>query len=197
MADMGKAHAHLFISKESHDGKNDVQVQVIRMADDDLPQIYINREDADGKVQLRIGAPSVPEPPAPPSPPRGTALPTPPIPPVMAFAMPHGEHNLVKKGTTTALGTREFDGVKAEGTRISYTIAAGEIGNEKPITVTSETWYSPELQVVVYTRHSDPRAGETSYRLAGIKRGEPPAELFKVPADYRSPKGAREKPRKE
>jgi hypothetical protein len=50
--------------------------------------------------------------------------------------------------------------------------------------VTTETWYSPELQVTVYSRTSDPRYGETIYRLANIKRGEPAAELFKVPDDY-------------
>lgn len=49
--------------------------------------------------------------------------------------------------------------------------------------VTSETWYSPELQVTVYSRYDDPRTGESIYRLAGIKRGEPSADLFRVPAD--------------
>ncbi len=70
---------------------------------------------------------------------------------------------------------------QAQGTQTTYTIPAGEIGNEKPIIVSSERWFSPELHVVVYAKTSDPRAGETTYRLTNIKRGEPPAELFRAP----------------
>jgi hypothetical protein len=62
--------------------------------------------------------------------------------------------------------------------------SAGRIGNKLPIEVVSERWHSPELNVVVFTRHADPRSGERTYRLENIKREEPSAELFKVPADY-------------
>jgi protein TonB len=34
------------------------------------------------------------------------------------------------------------------------------------------------------TKHSDPRFGETTYRLTNINRSEPARELFEVPADY-------------
>ncbi len=64
------------------------------------------------------------------------------------------------------------------------TIPAGQIGNERPIEVVSEHWYSPELQMVVMTRTADPRTGETVYKLTGISRGEPPRSLFEAPADY-------------
>lgn len=85
---------------------------------------------------------------------------------------------------TEKLEPRSFDGVQAEGTRTTTTIAAGQIGNEQPIQIVDERWFSPELQVVVMTRHSDPRAGETTYRLTNITRTEPSAALFQVPADY-------------
>jgi hypothetical protein len=104
----------------------------------------------------------------------------PPLPPLTLPIVPRG------KGETKSLGTREFDGIKADGTITSHTIPAGQIGNERPIVVTSERWFSPELHIVVYAKTSDPRAGETIYRLANVKRGEPSAELFKVPADYRT-----------
>jgi hypothetical protein len=106
--------------------------------------------------------------------------PPPPMPPMTLPMLPRG------KGDTKSLGTREFDGIKADGTMTTHTIPAGEIGNEKPILVTSERWFSPELHIVVYARTNDPRAGETIYRLANVKRGEPPADLFRVPADYRA-----------
>jgi hypothetical protein len=88
------------------------------------------------------------------------------------------------KSITTSLATREFDGVRAEGKSVSYSIPAGEIGNKNPIVVSTETWTSPDLQVVVYSRHSDPRVGDSVYRLANVKAVEPPAALFVVPEGY-------------
>ena len=82
------------------------------------------------------------------------------------------------------LGKQLIEGVEAEGTRTTVTIPAGEIGNERPIEIVSERWYSPELQLVVMTRHSDPRFGETTYKLTNINRTEPAKTLFEVPSDY-------------
>ncbi|HSE18027.1 MAG TPA: hypothetical protein VLB46_13310 [Pyrinomonadaceae bacterium] len=82
------------------------------------------------------------------------------------------------------LGKQNIEGVEAEGTRTTITIPAGEIGNERPIEIVSERWYSPELQLVVMTRHSDPRTGETTYKLTNINRAEPAKLLFEVPSDY-------------
>ena len=82
------------------------------------------------------------------------------------------------------LGKQLVEGVEATGTRTTITIPAGEIGNERPIEIVSERWYSQELQLVVMTRHSDPRMGETTYKLTNINRSEPAKTLFEVPADY-------------
>lgn len=86
---------------------------------------------------------------------------------------------------TESLGKQSIEGVEAEGTRRTVEIPAGEIGNERPIEIVFERWYSPELQVVVMTKHSDPRFGETTYRLTNINRSEPARELFEVPGDYK------------
>jgi hypothetical protein len=82
------------------------------------------------------------------------------------------------------LGKQNIEGVEAEGTRTTVTIPAGEIGNDRPIQIVSERWYSPELQLVVMTRHSDPRTGEATYKLTNINRAEPVKSLFEVPSDY-------------
>lgn len=87
-------------------------------------------------------------------------------------------------GTSKDLGTRDFDGIKAQGKLHTYEIPAGAIGNRNPIVVTDEHWFAPDLQVTVYTKHNDPRSGEVVYRLEKIKREEPAAALFAVPADY-------------
>ena len=86
---------------------------------------------------------------------------------------------------TEQLGTKEIEGVRAEGMKTTAVIPAGTIGNVRPIEIVSERWYSSELGVVVYSRRSDPRFGETVYRLTNITRSEPDPSLFQVPADYR------------
>ena len=86
--------------------------------------------------------------------------------------------------TKEDLGTQTMDGVSAQGTRLTHVIPAGEIGNEKPITVVREVWYSNDLQMVVMSKRSDPRFGDTTYTLTNLQRSEPDASLFKVPSDY-------------
>jgi hypothetical protein len=83
-----------------------------------------------------------------------------------------------------SLGQKMFDGILAEGKRVTTVLPAGAIGNQQPITVQSEQWFAPDLEILVMTRHSDPRTGETSYSLSNITRGEPAAGLFDVPPDY-------------
>jgi len=85
---------------------------------------------------------------------------------------------------TEDLGKQTINGVLAEGTRHTRTIPAGQIGNEKPITIIRETWYSSDLQMVVMSKHSDPRFGQTTYTVSNIQRNEPSASLFTVPSDY-------------
>jgi len=85
---------------------------------------------------------------------------------------------------TEALGKQMVEGVEAEGTRTTITIPAGQIGNEQPIEIVNERWYSNELQAVVKTVSSDPRTGTTTYRLTNVQRSEPSATLFQVPSDY-------------
>lgn len=86
--------------------------------------------------------------------------------------------------TTESLGKKVIQGVEAEGSRSTVTIPAGEIGNERPIQIVDERWYSPELQTVMLTRHTDPRLGETVYQLTNLSRSEPVRSLFTLPADY-------------
>lgn len=94
------------------------------------------------------------------------------------------EMDLKNSSQKESLGTQMIEGVQAEGTRTTLTIPAGAIGNDLPIQVVSERWYSPELQTVVMTKHSDPRMGDTVYRLTNINRNEPASSLFQAPADY-------------
>jgi hypothetical protein len=80
------------------------------------------------------------------------------------------------------LGTQTLEGVSAQGKRETVTIPAGQIGNERPIEIVTETWFSPDLHTMVLRKHSDPRVGDSTYRLTEIKRNEPDASLFQPPA---------------
>lgn len=83
-----------------------------------------------------------------------------------------------------SLGQQTIEGVVADGKRITRTIPAGAMGNQRPITTVTEEWVSRDLQVVVLSTTKDPRMGETTYRLTNIQRVEPSATLFSVPTDY-------------
>ncbi len=90
---------------------------------------------------------------------------------------------------TESLGTQTIEGVSAVGTRTTRTIPAGEIGNERPLEITSEVWTSPDLQMVVLSKRNDPRIGETVYRLTNIQRGDPDPSLFQIPSGFTTRQG--------
>ena len=86
------------------------------------------------------------------------------------------------------LGPQILEGVTAQGTRITNTIETGAIGNDRPILVTEERWYSPDLQLNMIVKRSDPRSGEEITRLTNVSRNEPDPSLFTVPATYHQAK---------
>jgi len=87
-------------------------------------------------------------------------------------------------GQSESLGTQNLEGVTADGTRVTSTLEAGAVGNDRPIQMVNERWYSKDLQMTVMTKHSDPRSGEEIFRVTNINRGEPGADLFQVPPSY-------------
>jgi hypothetical protein len=89
-----------------------------------------------------------------------------------------------QKPVVESLGTQFMEGVAVEGTRTTMTIPAGQVGNEQPINIVSERWFSPDLKVLVMSRQSDPRFGETTYRLTNLTRSEPSPQLFEIPSDF-------------
>ena len=100
------------------------------------------------------------------------------FPPTAAVVAPWGEV------TTEELGEQILQGVLARGSRETHTIPAGAIGNERPIAMVMERWYSEELEADVLRRNTDPRFGETTYKLVNVVLGEPSAELFVEPDSY-------------
>jgi hypothetical protein len=86
---------------------------------------------------------------------------------------------------TEDLGSQTIEGVLANGTRTTFAIPAGEIGNDKPINIVTEVWTSPDLKTIVLSKRSDPRMGDQTFKLTNIVRAEPDPTLFTVPADFK------------
>jgi hypothetical protein len=83
------------------------------------------------------------------------------------------------------LGVRNIEGVDCDGTRKTITIPAGEVGNEKPISIVTETWFAPSIAAVVQSTTDDPRYGKTTYQLTNVQTTEPARSLFDPPADFK------------
>jgi hypothetical protein len=102
----------------------------------------------------------------------------------LAMAGGSMEAKLRARGKSEDLGKQTIEGVMAEGMRTTSTIDAGAIGNDRPIQIVTERWYSSELQTVLMTKTADPRIGESTFSLTNVRRGDPGAYLFQVPAGY-------------
>jgi hypothetical protein len=100
--------------------------------------------------------------------------------------LPPGESG---QTTTESLGVKTIEGVTADGTRLTRTIPAGAAGNANPIVITTERWYSPDLQLTLLETHSDPRFGTSTFQLTNIVRSEPDPTVFAVPSEYTLQKG--------
>ncbi len=114
----------------------------------------------------------------------GAELPPPPPPGQQMFI----QKRLAEEAgdvSTESLGTQTMEGVQVTGTRTTQTIAAGKIGNDRPITITTEVWTSPELKTTVLSKRNDPRLGEQTFKLTNIQRAEPDPSQFSVPADFK------------
>lgn len=86
---------------------------------------------------------------------------------------------------STNLGARQIESLTVVGTRDTTVIAAGAYGNRQPIVTTKEVWHSPDLDLDVSIVRTDPRWGTQSRTITGIFRGEPDAEYFAIPVDYK------------
>jgi hypothetical protein len=96
------------------------------------------------------------------------------------------EHQRTPPGVTvTPLGDQSLDGVTLTGTRKTRTISAEMSGTGKPVTITDDYWYSPELSIYLIIKHDDPRTGEQLVAVTHVQRAEPPAEMMQVPDGYK------------
>jgi hypothetical protein len=115
------------------------------------------------------------------------------LPPPAVVMQKHGvvlQKQLLAEGdpseaTTESLSSQTIEGVVANGVRTTRTIPAGQIGNDRAISIVTEVWTSPDLKTIVSSKRNDPRMGEQTFQLTNIVRAEPDPSLFTVPADFK------------
>ena len=83
------------------------------------------------------------------------------------------------------IGTDTIDGIPVRGVRVSQTYPTGSLGNDRPLTVVTEYWYSQELRINLLTKRTDPRSGTQNVRVTELVRQEPDSVLFTIPEDYK------------
>ena len=108
---------------------------------------------------------------------------------VFGFHTGSGGQVLHPEEKSESLGKESIAGISADGTRTTTTIPANAMGNERPLDIVRERWYSPDLQIVLRSKQTDPRFGETTYETTKVDRGEPASSIFAVPSDYEIRKG--------
>lgn len=87
--------------------------------------------------------------------------------------------------TRENIGTDTMEGLPVRGVRVSQTYATGSLGNDRPLTVVTEYWYSETLRLNLLTKRSDPRYGEQTVRVTELVREEPDPALFAIPDEYK------------
>ena len=110
-------------------------------------------------------------------------LPPPPS-PMIDLAKPKASEALAE-ANTESLGSQTMEGVLVNGVRTTRTIPAGQVGNDRPISIVTEVWTSPDLKTIISSKRNDPRMGEQTFRLTNIVRAEPDPSLFTMPADFK------------
>ncbi len=120
----------------------------------------------------------------------GPLTPTPTLPPMPPAPALSGTSGASATQITREKKTQQpYEGLSVDVDRTVETIAVGSIGNSKAIESVYERYYSPELKTNVYVRRSDPRSGESVYRMVDVKRTEPDASLFRAPVGYTASDG--------
>ena len=108
-------------------------------------------------------------------------------PPPSVGATPNQPGNLSRQD----LGKQLLGGVETVGTLETAVIESGVIGNDSPIMVKREYWYSPQLGVNLISKRQDPRFGTQNFEVSDIVLG---SCLHRLPASKSLTCGKKSRP---
>ncbi len=83
------------------------------------------------------------------------------------------------------LGMSSTEGVETHGYRETVTINPHVMGNDKPMVITREFWYSPELAINLISIVDSPQSGKQVFTVKNLTTSEPDPSLFLVPDEYK------------
>jgi len=87
--------------------------------------------------------------------------------------------------TTENIGSDSIEGLPVRGLRVSQTYPPGALGNDRSLTIVTESWYSGDLKINLLTKRTDPRYGVQTVRVTELVRQEPDSTLFAIPDEYK------------
>jgi TonB family protein len=106
--------------------------------------------------------------------------------PTVPTAAPSTPITPIKPETTKEnIGSDSIEGLPVRGVRISQIYPSGALGNDRPLTIVTEYWYSEDLKINLLTKRTDPRYGVQTVRVTELVRQEPDAALFAIPDEYK------------
>lgn len=82
------------------------------------------------------------------------------------------------------LGNTTIQGMEVHGRRLTFTIPAGQEGNDQPIVTVSEYWSSRELGIYLRDILDDPRSGKRTREVVNLSVAEPDPSIFVPPEGY-------------
>lgn len=106
----------------------------------------------------------------------------------LAAAILHkGTSCALKNGSQTwdDLGTRSILGVDTVGVRETTITDAGTMGNDQPLTTTSEYWHSDQLGINLLSILSNPFVGKQTFTITELTASDPDPQLFQLPEAYK------------
>jgi hypothetical protein len=82
------------------------------------------------------------------------------------------------------LGTATIMGIKAHGYRSTFTTPVGEIGNDRPLVRTNESWTAPGFDFPLRQVDTDPQSGTRTTEVVSLDLSEPDRATFQPPDGY-------------
>jgi hypothetical protein len=82
------------------------------------------------------------------------------------------------------LGTTTIQGVEAHGQRWTTITPVGQIGNDRELVTTNETWMAVNLGIPLRQVNDSPQGGRTTTEVVRLDLSDPPLSTFQPPEGY-------------